>query len=54
MTEVTYEDSKTYPDIIELAIAEVVHNTENHRSHDAVYEDLPGCCLYKRPHTKLE
>lgn len=33
---------------IELVIAAVGHDTENHQAPDAVYEDLPGCCLYDR------
>lgn len=52
MLEVTFDNSKTDTDKIELAITKVGHDTENHRAKDAVYEELPGCCLYDRPEKK--
>jgi len=48
MIEVTYDDSKTDRDKIELAIAEAGHDTETQKAKDTVYDDLPGCCHYER------
>ena len=46
--EVTFDDSKTDADKIELALSEVGHDTENHKAKDKVYDELPGCCQYER------
>ncbi|HEY9116103.1 MAG TPA: efflux RND transporter periplasmic adaptor subunit, partial [Bacteroidales bacterium] len=48
MLEVTFDDSKTDADKIELAIAEVGHDTDKHKAKDSVYDELPGCCQYER------
>lgn len=48
MIEVTFYDSKTDTDKIELAIAELGHDTETHKAKDTVYDELPGCCQYER------
>ena len=32
---------------VHQAIADVGHDTENHKAKDEVYENLPGCCLYR-------
>lgn len=48
MMEVSFNDSKTDVDKIELAIAGVGHDTENHKAKDSVYDKLPGCCQYER------
>ena len=47
-----FDSEKVSVEQVELAIAAVGHDTENHRAPDAVYEDLPGCCLYDRPENK--
>jgi Cu(I)/Ag(I) efflux system membrane fusion protein len=49
MMHLEFDSEKVSVDQVELAIAAVGHDTENHRAPDAVYEDLPGCCLYDRP-----
>jgi len=49
MIEVTFDDSKTDLDKIELAIAEVGHDTDKYKAKDSVYDELPGCCQYERP-----
>ena len=49
MIHLEFDSEKVNVDQIEKAIAAVGHDTENHRAPDAVYEDLPGCCLYDRP-----
>ncbi|HEY9115079.1 MAG TPA: cation transporter [Bacteroidales bacterium] len=50
MIEVTFDDSKTDTDKIELAIAGVGHDTDKHKAKDSVYDELPGCCQYDRKH----
>jgi len=46
--EVTFDDSKTDLDKIEVAIAKVGHDTPHHKADDKVYEKLPACCHYDR------
>lgn len=43
-----FDPSKTSADKILKKIAEVGHDNEKHKSTDAVYKGLPGCCLYDR------
>jgi len=50
--EITFDDSKTDVDKIDLAIADVGHDTDKHRAKDKVYEELPGCCHYDRVKTE--
>lgn len=45
---VTYDESKTNLQKIELAIADAGHDTENFKAKDEVYNELPGCCQYDR------
>jgi len=52
MLRLEFDPATVTVDQIELAIAEVGHDTENQRANDAAYEDLPGCCLYDRPEKK--
>ena len=52
MLEVTFDDSKTDADKIELAIAEAGHDTVKNKTKDSVYGELPGCCHYNRPEIK--
>lgn len=46
--KVTYDDAKTDINAIQLAIAEVGHDTEKHKAKDEVYENLHSCCKYER------
>jgi len=46
--EVTFDDSKTDLDKVEVAIAKVGHDTPKHKAKDAVYKELPDCCLYRK------
>lgn len=48
MLRLKYDPEKVSVEEVEKAIAAVGHDTENHRASDAVYDDLPGCCLYDR------
>lgn len=46
--EVTFDDTKTDLDKIEVAVAKVGHDTPHHKAADDVYEKLPACCHYDR------
>ena len=46
--EVTFDNSKTDINKIQMAVAKVGHDTEMHKASDEVYNDLPGCCKYDR------
>lgn len=52
--EVVFDDSKTKLDKIEVAIANVGHDTPHHKATDSVYNELPGCCKYDRSKMKME
>jgi len=43
-----YNPGEVSQDEVEQAIAEVGHDTENHRAPDEVYDELHACCLYDR------
>ncbi len=43
-----FDPSKTSADAILKKIAEVGHDNEKYKATDAIYKDLPGCCLYDR------
>lgn len=48
MIEVAFNPDQTGLDQIQKAIAEVGHDTPDHKAKDEVYETLPGCCKYER------
>jgi len=48
MIALTFDDSKTDADKVQVAIAKVGHDTEKHKATDKVYSKLPGCCQYDR------
>ena len=53
MMEVTYDSTKTSEDAVQLAIANVGHDTPMHKADPKVYNDLPKCCQYpieEHPH----
>ncbi len=54
MMKVSFDDSKTNLDKIQLAIANVGHDTDEHKADDKVYAKLHGCCKYERPTTEKE
>ena len=54
MMKVTFDDTKTTTDKIEIAVAKVGHDTPNHKTSDEVYNALPGCCKYDRSAEKKE
>ncbi|ACU06525.1 Probable Co/Zn/Cd efflux system membrane fusion protein [Flavobacteriaceae bacterium 3519-10] len=43
-----FDPEKTTPEAILKKIAEAGHDNEQFTAPDAVYNDLPGCCLYER------
>jgi Cu(I)/Ag(I) efflux system membrane fusion protein len=43
-----FDSSKTSSDEIQKAIAKVGHDTEKFKAPDAIYKELPECCLYER------
>ena len=45
--KVIYSNKQTSQDAIEIAIANIGHDTENHKAKDSVYDELPGCCQYR-------
>ncbi len=52
--EVTYDDTKTSLDKVEVAIAKVGHDTPHHKAKDEVYNELPSCCKYDRSAEKSD
>lgn len=46
--KVTFDDTKTDIDKIEIEIAKVGHDTPNHKTTTEVYDNLPDCCKYER------
>ena len=50
--EVTFDDTKTSLDKVEVAIAKVGHDTPHHKATSEVYNKLPGCCKYDRTEAK--
>lgn len=45
---VVFDDSKTSTAKIEMAVANVGHDTPNHKAKDEVYNKLHSCCKYDR------
>ena len=48
MLTVEFDGSKTNSDAIQKAITKVGHDTEKYKASDAVYKELPECCLYRK------
>ncbi len=48
MITVSYDTAKTQLIDIHKAIAAVGHDTEQLKAEDKVYNDLPGCCRYRK------
>ena len=46
MMNITHAENVNIHDVHQ-AIADVGHDTEMHKAKDEVYENLPGCCLYR-------
>ncbi len=46
--QVSYYESKTSLDLINLAIAKAGYDTQYYKSDDKDYKKLPGCCQYER------
>ena len=52
MLDVTFDDTKTTTDKIEVVVAKVGHDTPHHKASTEVYDKLPGCCKYDRDENK--
>jgi Cu(I)/Ag(I) efflux system membrane fusion protein len=48
MLKLQFDGTKTNSDNIQKAIAKVGHDTEKFKAPDAVYKELPECCLYRK------
>lgn len=49
MITVNYDPKKINEDKIKTKIARVGYDTDSHRAEVSTYDNLPGCCQYKRP-----
>ena len=47
MLTVKYDASAITLDSLQQRVAAVGHDTEKFKAPDEVYENLPGCCLYR-------
>lgn len=47
MLKVAYLSDAITVDSLQKRIASVGHDTEKYKAENAVYENLPGCCLYR-------
>jgi len=47
MLYLNFDAVKTNSDAIQKAIAALGHDTEKFKAPDDIYEELPGCCLYR-------
>ena len=45
---VQFDETKTNSDAIQIAIAQVGHDTEKFKAPDNIYKELPACCLYRK------
>jgi copper chaperone CopZ len=50
--EVSFDESKTSVNKVQMAVARAGHDTPGHKAKDEVYNALPGCCKYDRAETK--
>ena len=48
MLSVKYDASAITVDSLQKRVASAGHDTEKFKASDAVYEKLPGCCLYRK------
>ena len=54
MLSVTFDDSKTSLDKVEIAIAKSGHDTANHKATDEDYNKLPKECKYRKDDKGVE
>lgn len=47
MLTIAYNAGSITSDSLQQLIASVGHDTEKFKAPDAVYSELPGCCLYR-------
>jgi copper chaperone CopZ len=46
--KIEFNSDLTSSDAVQVAIAAVGHDTDDHKADDAVYKKLPGCCKYRK------
>ncbi len=49
MILVSFNSDEVSLEEIHKAIAKAGHDTEDEKTEDEVYDELPGCCKYERP-----
>ncbi|MDA3911274.1 MAG: copper chaperone [Bacteroidales bacterium] len=54
MLLLSYDESETSVNKVQMAIAEVGHDTPMHKAKDNVYDGLPACCQYDRSETEKD
>lgn len=52
--EISFDESKTSLNKVQMEIAKVGHDTPMHKATDEAYYALPGCCLFDRSEVKKE
>ena len=48
MIDVKFNSDKVDIHKVHMAVAKAGHDTKMHKASDEVYDNLPGCCKYKR------
>jgi Cu(I)/Ag(I) efflux system membrane fusion protein len=48
LLHVHYDADKTNLEAISKAVAQSGHDTDKNKADDKVYNDLPGCCKYRK------
>ena len=51
---VKFDSAKINPDQLQQKVAAVGHDTDKFTADKAVYDELPGCCLYDRTKDKKD
>lgn len=51
---VKFDSTKINPEQLQQKVAAVGHDTDKFTADKAVYDELPGCCLYDRAKGKAE
>lgn len=51
---VKFDSARINPDLLQQKVAAVGHDTDKFTADKAVYDELPGCCLYDRTKDKKE
>jgi copper chaperone CopZ len=52
--EVSFDESKTSVNMVQMEIAKAGHDTPMHKATDEAYDALPGCCQFDRSEVKKD